>query len=76
MIFFFFLVFFIKIYGNWLYPVIATVFFPIWIMFFNVLCIPSQPDQEESNEKDELNEARKRSNLDKLEENVEKEKLN
>jgi len=36
------------IYGNWMYPVIATVFFPIWIMFFNVLCIPSQPEQQDT----------------------------
>lgn len=61
----------LQIYGNWLYPVITTVFFPIWIMFFNVLCIPSQPDQDEISEGDNINEMmqRKKIDFDKFEEN-------
>lgn len=39
---------YLQIYGNWLYPLIATIFLPIWITFFGVLCIRSSKNSLKS----------------------------
>lgn len=33
------LFFLLQIYGNWLYPLVSLIFFPLWITYFSVLCI-------------------------------------
>lgn len=37
-----------QIYGNWLYPLISLIFYPIWMQFFGILCIREdiQPKKE------------------------------